>query len=74
MYLLLFLYTVEIYDYAKDGGPGVAWLLCSFYREPLRSLTVKEGKLLCHLILHLFQIEDWDSVKPFEASLWILIL
>ena len=24
-------------DYAKDGGPGEVWLLCSFYREPLRT-------------------------------------
>ena len=29
-------------DYAKDGGPEVVWLLCSFYHEPLRSLTVKK--------------------------------
>ena len=29
-------------DYAKDGRPEVVWLLCSFYREPLRSLIVKE--------------------------------
>ena len=24
-------------DYAKDGGPGKVWLLCSFYRESLRT-------------------------------------
>ena len=42
-------------DYAKDGGSGV---LCSFYREPLCSLIVKEVQLLCHLISHWFQIED----------------
>ena len=24
-------------DYAKDGGPEVAWHLCSFYQDPLRS-------------------------------------
>ena len=29
-------------DYAKDGGPGEVWLLCSFYHDPLRSLIVKE--------------------------------
>ena len=29
-------------DYAKDGEPGVLWLLCSFYHEPLRTLIVKE--------------------------------
>ena len=29
-------------DYAKDGGPGVVWLLCSFYHEPLQALIVKE--------------------------------
>ena len=29
-------------DYAKDGGLGEVWLLCSFYHEPLRSLIVKE--------------------------------
>ena len=29
-------------DYAKDGGPGVVWLMCSFYHEPLRFLIVKE--------------------------------
>ena len=32
----------DIDDYAKDGGPGVPWLLCSFYHEPPRSLIVKE--------------------------------
>ena len=26
----------------KDGGPGVPLLLCSFYHEPMRSLSVKE--------------------------------
>ena len=51
-------YPVEIDDYAKDGGPGVVWLSCSFYRGPLRSLIVKEVRLLCHLISHWFQIED----------------
>ena len=30
-------------DHAKYGGPGVGWLLCSFYREPsVRSLIVTE--------------------------------
>ena len=24
-------------DYAKDGGLGEVWLLCSFYHEPLRT-------------------------------------
>ena len=24
-------------DYAKDGGPGEVWRLCSFYHEPLRT-------------------------------------
>ena len=28
-------------EYAKDGGPGVFLLLCTFYREPSRSLIVK---------------------------------
>ena len=28
--------------YAKDGGIGVAWILCSFYGEPLYFLIVKE--------------------------------
>ena len=27
----------SIDDYAKDGGPGEVWLLCSFSHEPLRS-------------------------------------
>ena len=27
----------QIDDYAKDGGPGEVWLLCSFYHEPLRT-------------------------------------
>ena len=31
-------------NYAKDGGPGVVWLLCSFYREPLRFSLVKEAQ------------------------------
>ena len=26
-------------DYAKDGGLGEVWILCSFYREPLRTWT-----------------------------------
>ena len=34
--------TFSIDDYAKDGGPGVVRLLCSFYHEPLHSLIVKE--------------------------------
>ena len=24
-------------NYAKDGGPGEVWHLCSFYNEPLRT-------------------------------------
>ena len=32
-------------DYAKDGGPGVVRLSCSFYREPLRSLIVKKTSI-----------------------------
>ena len=49
-------------------------LLCSFYREPLCSLIVKEVQLLCHLLSHWFQIEDLDSVKACEANLRILVL
>ena len=30
-------YTPTIDDYAKDGGPGEVWLLCSFYNESLRT-------------------------------------
>ena len=26
-----------IEDYAKNGGPGEVWLLCSFYHEHLRT-------------------------------------
>ena len=33
---------IPIDNYAKDGGPGVVWLLCSFYHEHLRSLILKE--------------------------------
>ena len=29
--------TTNLDNYAKDGGPGKFWLLCSFYHEPLRS-------------------------------------
>ena len=43
--------------------------LCNFYREPLRSLVIKEVQLLCHFIWHWFQIEHLDSVKLFEANL-----
>ena len=32
----------QIDDYAKNGGPGEVWLLCSFSHESLRSLIVKE--------------------------------
>ena len=28
----------SIDNYAKDGRPGEAWLLCSFYHEPLHTL------------------------------------
>ena len=56
-------------DYAKDDGPGVVSLLCSFYHEPLRSLIVKEVQKLRDLTSDWFQIEDRDSVKPFEAVL-----
>ena len=35
--LCLFLIFVAIDDYAKDGGPGEVWLLCSFYHEALRT-------------------------------------
>ena len=24
-------------DYAKNGGPGEVWHLCSFYQDPLQS-------------------------------------
>ena len=43
-----FVISLSIDDYATDGEPGVVSLLCSFYREPLRSLIVKEVPLLCH--------------------------
>ena len=33
-------FSCRIDDYAKDGGPGVVRLLCSFCHEPLRSLTL----------------------------------
>ena len=56
-------------DYAKDGEPGEVWLLCSFYQEFLRSLIVKEVQELCDLTSDWFQLEDRDSVKPFEAVL-----
>ena len=36
------MFPVIMDDYAKDGGPGEVWLLCSFYHESLRSLIVKE--------------------------------
>ena len=29
--------SYPIDDYAKDGGPGEVWLLCSFYHESLRT-------------------------------------
>ena len=46
-------------------------LLCTFYHEPLRSLIGEQVQLLCDLTSNLFQIEDTDSVKPFEANLLI---
>ena len=52
--------------YAKDGGPGVVSLLCSFYHKPLRSLIVKEVQLLCHLISYWFQLRietQWSHLK-----------
>ena len=61
-------------NYAEDGGPGVAWLLCSFYHKPLCSLIVKVGHELCDLTSNWFQIGGRDSVKPFEAVLSILAL
>ena len=39
----IFLTTcLAIDNYAEVGGQGVFWHLCSFYHEPLHSLTVKE--------------------------------
>ena len=29
-------YDPSVDNYAKDGGPGEVWHLCSFYRDPLR--------------------------------------
>ena len=31
------LLNLKIDDYAKDGGPGEVWILCSFYHESLRT-------------------------------------
>ena len=56
-------------NYAKYGGPGVVRHLCSFYHEPLCSLIVKRVQKLCYLTSGWFQIEDRDSVNPFEAVL-----
>ena len=28
-------------NYAKDGGRGTVWLLCSFYHDPFRALIIK---------------------------------
>ena len=50
--------TYLIDDYAKDSGPGVVWLLFSFYRDLLRSLTVKEVQQHCDLTSNWFKIED----------------
>ena len=36
-------------NYAKDGGPSVVLLLCSFYHELLHTLIVKEVQQLCDL-------------------------
>ena len=41
-------------DYAKVGGPGVVWLLCSFYHEPLRTrieTDVNTYTILNHTVL-----------------------
>ena len=32
-----FIAVLSVDDYAKDGGPGEVWLLCSFYHGPLRT-------------------------------------
>ena len=40
--IVVFVVNNGINDYAKDSGPGVVWLLCSFYREPLSYSIVKE--------------------------------
>ena len=32
---------VPIDDYAKDGGPGEVWLLCSFYHDSLRAHIIR---------------------------------
>ena len=36
---LQFFSGFQIDDYAKDGGPGEVWLVCSFYHKPLRTRT-----------------------------------
>ena len=33
----------SIDDYAKAGGPGEVWLLCSFYHDTLRPLQELQG-------------------------------
>ena len=42
----------QIDDYAKDGGPGAVWTLCSFYHNPMRAWIKgelqRENKLLSY--------------------------
>ena len=43
-------------NYAKDGGPGEVWLLCSFYLEPLRTwIKIDDNKFAfsAHMALKL---------------------
>ena len=53
-------------DYAKDGGLRVVWLVCSFYREPLRSLIVKEVNYFAiwyHIDFKVKTETQWSHLK-----------
>ena len=56
-------------DYAKDGGSGEVWLLCSFYHDSLRAHIIRKVNNFATLALYRFQIKDRHFMKPCEAVL-----
>ena len=57
-------------DYAKDGGLGEVWILCSFYHVPLRiwiKTNVNKFATSSHMALKLRK-QLW---KLFKDNVWI---
>ena len=44
-------------NYAKDGGPGDVWLLCSFYHNP-KPIALKSQETSITLLSELIQVSN----------------